>query len=75
MVVKSVEHIRQRHMRRRDRAKNGRSARTMEDDMEQKFTTMAQEAISDAVQNASAAGTRKSKPCTCLTRCCARKTA
>ena len=56
MVVKSVEHIRQRHMRRRDRAKNGRSARTMEDDMEQKFTTMAQEAISDAVQNASAAG-------------------
>nr|WP_198948916.1 ATP-dependent chaperone ClpB [Bifidobacterium pseudocatenulatum] len=28
----------------------------MEDDMEQKFTTMAQEAISDAVQNASAAG-------------------
>ena len=56
MVVKSVEHIRQRHMRRRGRAKNGRSARTMEDDMEQKFTTMAQEAISDAVQNASAAG-------------------
>ena len=56
MVVKSVEHIRQRHMRRRNRAKTGRSTRTMEDDMEQKFTTMAQEAISDAVQNASAAG-------------------
>ena len=56
MVVKSVEHIRQRHMRRRNRAKTGRSTRTMEDDMEQKFTTMAQEALSDAVQNASAAG-------------------
>ena len=28
----------------------------MEDDMEQKFTQMAQEALSDAVQNAAALG-------------------
>ena len=75
MVVKSVEHIRQRHMRRRDRAKNERSARTMEDDMEQKFTTMAQEAISDAVQNASAAGNAQVETLHLLMRCCARKTA
>ncbi len=37
-------------------AKAGRPARTMEDDMEQKFTQMAQEALSDAVQNAAALG-------------------
>ena len=41
--------------------------------MEQKFTTLAQEAISDAVQNASAAGNAQVE--TCLTRCCVRKTA
>ena len=34
----------------------GGRARTMEDDMEQKFTQMAQEALSDAVQNAAALG-------------------
>jgi len=63
MVVKSVEHIRQRHMRRIavdswqvSCEDDTRAARIMEDDMEQKFTTMAQEAIGDAIQSASAAG-------------------
>ena len=63
MAVKSVEHIRQRHMRRIavdsrqvSCEDDTRAARIMEDDMEQKFTTMAQEAIGDAIQSASAAG-------------------
>lgn len=63
MAVKSVEHIRQRHMRRIAVASrqvscedDTRAARIMEDDMEQKFTTMAQEAIGNAIQSASAAG-------------------
>jgi ATP-dependent Clp protease ATP-binding subunit ClpB len=63
MAVKSVEHIRQRHMRRItvdlrqvSCEDDTRAARIMEDDMEQKFTTMAQEAIGDAIQGASAAG-------------------
>ena len=51
MAGESVEHIRRRHI-----APAYRLARIMEDDMEQKFTTMAQSAISDAVQSASAAG-------------------
>lgn len=63
MAVKSVEHIRQRHMcriavdsRQVSCEDDTRAARIMEDDMEQKFTTMAQEAIGDAIQSASAAG-------------------
>ena len=60
MAMKSVEHIRPRHTRPNAGpvAKAGRRpwARTMEDDMEQKFTQMAQEVLSDAVQNAAALG-------------------
>ena len=59
MGSRSVDHIRQRQAavcRNARRAFEAREPHCAEYDMEQKFTTMAQEAVGDAIQSASAAG-------------------